>query len=122
MTVPRRRRAWLRGRKGEGLAAWWLRLKGYRLLARNFRSGAGEIDLIACRGAVLAMVDVKTRGDLASASEALGPRQRARIVRAAEAFLQQRPQLAQLSVRFDVILVAPGRLPRHLLDAWRPDR
>jgi putative endonuclease len=122
MTVPRRRRAWLRGRKGEGLAAWWLRLKGYRLLARNFRSGAGEIDLIACRGAVLAMVEVKTRGDLASASEALGPRQRARIVRAAEAFLQQRPQLAQLSVRFDVILVAPGRLPRHLLDAWRPDR
>jgi putative endonuclease len=122
MTVPRRRRAWLRGRKGEGLAAWWLRLKGYRLLARNFRSGAGEIDLIACRGAVLAMVEVKTRGDLASASEALGPRQRARIVRTAEAFLQHRPQLAQLSVRFDVILVAPGRLPRHLLDAWRPDR
>lgn len=122
MTVPRRRLAWLRGRHGEGLAAWWLRLKGYRLLARNFRSGAGEIDLIACRGAVLAMVEVKTRGDLASASEALGPRQRARIVRAAEAFLQQRPQLAQLSVRFDVILVAPGRIPRHLLDAWRPDR
>jgi len=122
MTVPRRRRAWLRGRRGEGLAACWLRLKGYRLLARNFRSGAGEIDLVARRGAVLAMVEVKTRGDLASASEALGARQRARIVRATEAFLQQRPNLARLSIRFDVILVAPGRLPRHLLDAWRPDR
>ena len=121
MTIPRRRLAWLRGRQGEGMAAWWLRLKGYRLLARNFRSGAGEIDLIARRGAVLAMVEVKTRGDFASASEALGPRQRARIARAAEAFLQQRPYLAQLSVRFDVILVAPGRFPRHLLDAWRPD-
>lgn len=122
MTVSRRRRAWLRGRRGEGLAACWLRLKGYRLLARNFRSGAGEIDLIARRGAILAMVEVKTRGDLVSASEALGPRQRARIVRATHAFLQQRPRLAHLSVRFDVILIAPGRLPRHLLDAWRPDR
>jgi putative endonuclease len=122
MTASRRRLAWQRGRQGEGLAAWWLRLKGYRVLARNFRGGGGEIDLIVRRGAILAMVEVKTRGDLVSASEALGPRQRARIVRATEAFLQQRPQLARLSLRFDVILVAPGRFPRHLLDAWRPDR
>ena len=121
MTAPRRRRAWLRGRRGEALAAWWLRLKGYRLVARNFRSSAGEIDLIVWRGKILAMVEVKTRGDLVSASEALGTRQRARIARATEAFLQQRPHLAQLSVRFDVILVAPGRFPRHLMDAWRPD-
>lgn len=121
MTAPRRRRAWQRGRRGEGLAAWWLRLKGYRLLARNFRSGAGEIDLIARRGRILALVEVKTRGDLASASEALGARQRARIVRATQAFLQQRPHLAQMSLRFDVILIAPGRLPRHLMDAWRPE-
>ena len=122
MSTPRRRRAWLRGRRGEGLAAWWLRLKGYRLLARNFRSGAGEIDLIARRGPVLAMVEVKARGNLVTASEALGTRQRARIVRAAEAFLQQRPHLANLSIRFDVMLIVPGRRPRHLLDAWRPDR
>jgi putative endonuclease len=121
MTVARRRLAWLRGRRAEGLAAWWLRLKGYRLVARNYRSGAGEIDLIACRGSILAMVEVKTRDDLSSASEALGGRQQARIARAAEAFLQQRPALARLSVRFDVILVAPGRFPRHLMDAWRPD-
>ena len=59
MTTPRRRRAWLRGRRGESLAAWWLRLKGYHLLARNFRSGAGEIDLIAQRGRVLALVGVQ---------------------------------------------------------------
>ena len=122
MTTPRRRLAWLRGRKAEGLSAFWLRLKGYRVLARNFRSGAGEIDLVARRGAILALVEVKTRGDMVSASEALGARQRARIVRATEAFLQQRPQLAHLSLRFDVILVAPGRLPRHLMDAWRPER
>ena len=121
MTAAKRRRAWLRGRRGEGLAVAWLRFKGYRVVARNLRSGAGEIDLIARRGGVLAMVEVKTRGDLARAQEALSPRQRRRIVRAAEAFLQQRPDLARLSVRFDVILVAPGRLPRHLMDAWRPD-
>jgi putative endonuclease len=121
MTAPRRRRAWLRGRRGEALAACWLRLKGYRLLARNFRSGAGEIDLIARRGKILAMVEVKARGDLVSASEALGVRQRGRIARATQAFLQQRPNLARLSVRFDVILVAPGRFPRHLMDAWRPE-
>jgi len=76
MTAPRRRRAWLRGRRGEALAAWWLRLKGYRLVARNFRSSAGEIDLIVWRGKILAMVEVKTRGDLVSASEALGARYR----------------------------------------------
>ena len=121
MSKPRRQQAWLRGRRGEGLAAFWLRLKGYRILARNFRSGAGEIDLIARRGGVLALVEVKTRGDLVSAGEALGPRQQARIARAGEVFLQQRPHLTGLAVRFDVILVAPGRLPRHLRDAWRPD-
>jgi putative endonuclease len=76
MTAPRRRRAWQRGRRGEGLAACWLRLKGYRLLARNFRCGAGEIDLIACRGRVLALVEVKTRGDLASSGRESSERHR----------------------------------------------
>ena len=63
---------------------------------------------------------MKTRSDLASAGEAITARQRARIARAAEAFLQQRPDFSQLSVRFDVILIARRRLPRHLMDAWRP--
>jgi putative endonuclease len=63
---------------------------------------------------------VKTRSDLASAGEAITARQRARIARAAEVFLQRRPDFSQLSVRFDVILIARRRLPRHLMDAWRP--
>jgi putative endonuclease len=104
----------------DALAAWWLRLKGYRVLARNFRVAPGEIDLIARRGGILALIEVKTRSDLASAGEAITARQRARIARAAEAFLQQHPEFSQLSVRFDVILIARRRLPRHLMDAWRP--
>lgn len=121
MTSGARRRAWFRGRRAESVAAWWLRLKGYRVLARNFKVSAGEIDLIARRGQTLALVEVKTRADLASAGAALRPRQRARIARAGEAFLQRYRGFGHLSLRFDVILVAPNRLPRHLADAWRPD-
>lgn len=120
MARRRRQRAWARGRRAEALAAWFVRLKGYRVLDRNFRVAAGEIDLIARRGRVLAMIEVKTRAELASAGEALGRRQRARIARAAESYLQKHPNLRHLLLRFDVILVAPGHLPRHLLDAWRP--
>ncbi len=120
MARHNRQRAWTRGRRAETFAAWWLRLKGYRVLARNFRVAPGEIDLIARRGGILALIEVKTRSDLTSAGEAITARQRARIARAAEAFLQQHRNFSQLSVRFDVILIARRRLPRHLMDAWRP--
>ena len=121
MSLARRRRAWHRGRRAEGLAACWLRLKGYRILARGFRVGAGEIDLIARRGRVLALVEVKARAGLAEAGESVGRRQRRRIGRAAEAFLQRHPGLSGLDLRFDVVLIAPGHLPRHIADAWRED-
>jgi putative endonuclease len=98
-----------------------LRFKGYRLLARRYRTPVGEIDLILRRGHVLAAVEVKARDDLASASEAIGARQRQRIVRALTHFLSARPDLATLSPRFDVMLVAPRRLPVHLIDAWREE-
>ncbi|MEK7245138.1 MAG: YraN family protein [Pseudomonadota bacterium] len=113
------------GRAGEFAAALLLRLKGYRVLARRFSvgagTGAGEVDLIARRGRTLAFVEVKTRADLGSAAEAVLPEQRRRIVRAAEAFLAGRPALQGLEVRFDAVLVAPGRIPRHLPGAWRAD-
>ena len=112
------------GRAGAFVAAL-LRLKGYRVLARRFAlrpgTGAGEVDLIARRGRTLAFVEVKTRADLDVAALAILPEQRRRIVRAAEAFLAGRPDLSGLEVRFDAILVAPGRLPRHLPGAWRAD-
>ncbi len=80
MTRETRRRAYGRGRRAETLAAWWLRLKGYRILARGFRVASGEIDLIARRGRVLVHVEVKARASLEEAREALTPRQRTGII------------------------------------------
>ena len=118
MTRETRRKAYGRGRRAEALAVWWLRLKGYRILARGFRVGAGEIDLIARRGRLLVLVEVKARSSLEQAAAAIRPRQRERIARAAEVFLQRHPGLAGLDLRFDVVLLAPGRRPHHLENAW----
>jgi putative endonuclease len=108
-----------RGARAERLAVWLLRLKGYAILARDLRLPGGEIDIVARRGRVLVFVEVKARADIAAAAEALRRRQRARIVRAAAAFLARRPDLAGHDARFDAILF--GRLlPRHVADAWRP--
>ena len=81
----------------------------------------GEIDIVAKRGAVLAAIEVKARPSRATASEAISLRQRRRIARALDHFLQRRPDLARLTLRFDVMLVAPRRIPYHLRDAWRSD-
>lgn len=121
MSRARRRRAWVRGRRAEALAALWLRCKGYRVLARDFRSPVGEIDLVARRGSTLAIVEVKARANLAEAGEAISPRQRRRIRNAAIVFLQRNPSLGTLDLRFDAILMVPGHWPRHLTDAWRDE-
>jgi putative endonuclease len=120
MTTAARRRADARGRRAEALAACWLRLKGYRILARGWRSPVGELDIVARRGRVLAMVEVKRRDSLAVAGEAISHRQQRRLQRAAEAFVQRHPELAGLDLRFDAVLMLPHRLPHHLPDAWRP--
>ena len=117
----RRQRAQRRGRVAEWLCLWHLRLRGWRILARGWRCPAGEIDILARRGKELAVIEVKSRGELATAAAALAPRQRRRIERAAEAFLLQRPDLARLDLRFDLMLVAPRRPPRHWRGAWRTD-
>lgn len=120
----RGRAAHRRGLRAETLAAVWLRLKGYRILARRLKTRAGEIDLVARRGSTLAIVEVKASGQPEMAgdrgAEALLPRQQQRLVRAANHLLAMRPALAGLDLRFDLVLVAPRRLPRHLVDAWRP--
>lgn len=120
-TAPERKKAWRYGRTGEVVAVALLRLKGYRVLARRVRVGAGEIDIVARRGGLLAFVEVKARGDLAAAAEALLPVQRRRIVRAAEVYLQRHPRLAGMDVRFDLILIRPWAWPIHLSEAWRPE-
>ncbi len=114
-----RRQAWRFGRLAEALAAVFLRIKGYRILARDFRTPVGEIDLVARRSAVLAFVEVKARDT--AATEVLTRRQRRRIERSAEAFLRLRPDLADLEIRFDLMLMQRWRRPRHIAAAWRKD-
>jgi len=115
---PKRRRAWQRGRTAETLCVWHLRLRGYRILARGYRVPVGEVDIIARRGRVVAAIEVKARDSFAAASEAIAPRQRRRVARAFEQFLAAHPQHGRLTLRFDVMLVGKGWLPRHLSNAW----
>jgi putative endonuclease len=117
----RRQQARRRGRLAEMLCRWHLRLRGWHIVASRWRCPSGEIDILARRGGVLAVIEVKSRSDLGSAATAILPRQRRRIARAASAFLVTRPDLAALAPRFDVMLVARFRPPRHLPDAWRAD-
>ena len=116
-----RRAAERRGKTAELLCLWHLRFKGYRILARRYKTPAGEIDLIARRGDTLAAIEVKARADFDAATEAVTRRQQRRITRAVAHFLGGRPDLATLAARFDVMLVAPRRWPRHLVDAWRDE-
>jgi putative endonuclease len=120
-TRLRRQRARRRGNLAEFLCRCNLRLRLWRIVARDWRCPAGEIDIIARRGKVLAIIEVKARGTAADAVYAVAPRQRRRIARAASAFLLARPELAALTLRFDVMLVAKLRAPRHLPGVWRAD-
>ena len=121
MRTRSRRRAERDGRLAETLAAIWLRLKGYRILARRLKTPVGEIDILARRGAVIAVVEVKVRRDRSAAAQAITPRQWHRLARAAGWVLAHRPEWAGLSLRFDALLLARGRLPQHVADAWRPE-
>ncbi len=94
--VPERRRwsrraAYRRGRTAETVAVAWLRLRGYRILARGLRTPVGEIDIIARRGGTLAVVEVKSRASLAAAAAAVSAHQRRRIVRALQWYLAGKP-------------------------------
>jgi putative endonuclease len=114
----RRRQAERLGRWAELLCRLSLRLRGYRVLASRFRSPAGEIDIVAERRGILAIVEVKARPTLELAVAAVSLAQRQRLARAALQFVAARPRLAGHAVRFDLMHVAPTRWPRHLADAW----
>ena len=113
-----RRRAERGGRRAETLAAWWLRLKGYAILARRVRTPVGEIDLIVRRGRVVAFVEVKARATGNEAALALDEYRLRRVAAAAEALA---PRFARLGddIRIDAVVVVPARLPRHMVDVWR---
>ena len=92
--------------------------KGYRILARRYRTPVGEIDIVARRGRTLAMVEVKLRQSLAGGAEAVGAAQKQRITRAAAVFVALRADCRACNTRFDVMLLTPWRLPRHLAGGW----
>ena len=106
------------GISAESRAAVWLLAHGYRILARRWKSPLGEIDIIAARRHLLIFVEVKARAKLDDAAEAVTERQKQRIAAAAEIWLAANPMPAIRDMRFDAILVAPGRLPRHIPAAF----
>jgi len=113
-----RLKAYRLGHTAELRAVWRLRFGGWTILARRYRTGLGEIDIVARRGKVLAFVEVKARADEMQATDSLTGRQFGRAARAASLFLARYPRHADCSVRFDAVLVA-GFWPKHLPDVWQ---
>jgi putative endonuclease len=119
---PERLAAFRLGISAESRAAFLLIAKAYRIVARRWKTPFGEIDIVARRRRDLVFVEVKARERLDEAAEAVTERTRRRIVAAAEMWLAHRPQDAQCAIRFDVILVVPGKLPRHVVNAFDATR
>ena len=109
-----RQKAYRRGHRGEWLAAAALMLKGYRILARRYRTKLGEIDLIARRGNLVLFVEVKARRTLIEAMEAIAHESERRIEGAADLWLMQQRDYGKLSMRFDMVAVLPWRWPVHV--------
>ena len=115
---PERQVAFRVGISAENRAAALLIAKGFRILARRFRSPVGEIDIVARRRSLLIFVEVKARERLDDAAWSVTERQRARIIAAAEAWLAAHPDPNIQDIRFDAMLVAPGRVPQHIPAAF----
>src|SRR4051794_22993778 len=119
---PERQVAFRVGISAESRAAILLIAKGFRILARRWKSPVGEIDIIARRRRLLVFVEVKARDNFDDAAWSVTERQRARIVAAAEVFLARYPDPGIADIRFDAMLVAPGRIPRHIPAAFDASR
>jgi putative endonuclease len=113
-TTARRRKSYRRGHRGEWLAAAALMAKGFRILARRYRTRLGEIDLIARRGDLVLIVEVKARPTLRAAMDAIARESERRIEGAADLWLSRQPDYGRLSVRFDMVAVLPWRWPVHV--------
>lgn len=108
-----------RGRAGEDRAAVWLQLKGWSILARRRKTPLGEIDLVAKRGSLIAFIEVKWRKSIAALDDAIDERRLARVAAAVEIVAHEYATAGE-DIRVDVILLAPGRFPRHIANAWQP--
>ncbi|SRR5579883_186688 len=106
------------GLRAEWLAAAFLAMKGYRILARKFVVAGGEIDLVAARGGVIAFIEVKARPSFDEALIAIDAAKRRRIGRAARVWLMRNPSAVRTTLRGDAVLIAPRRWPRHVQAAF----
>jgi putative endonuclease len=114
----RRYGAYRRGHRSEWFAALALMVKGYRIVARRYKTKLGEIDLIARRGDLVLIVEVKARPTLDEAMEAIGRGSERRIEAAADMWLMRQPDQGRLSMRFDMVAVLPRRWPIHVADVF----
>lgn len=114
----KRKRAERRGRWSEWVAAMFLLMKGYRILSLRYRVRAGEVDIIARRGDVVAFVEVKARRDLMSAIDAVTFTSQNRIRAAGDHWLARQPDAARLSLRYDIVAIVPRAWPRHIKGAF----
>jgi len=121
---PRRERvaAFRLGLSAESRAAMCLIAKGYRNVARRWKTPSGEVDIVARRRRALVFVEVKARAHADDAAEAVTERGKRRIVAAAELWLAHNPDDAQREIRFDVMLVTPGKIPQHITNAFDATR
>jgi putative endonuclease len=106
-----------RGRRAETIAAWWLRLHGWSILAKRARVPGGEVDLVARRGRTLAFVEVKQRATAGAAAWSLDAFRLRRVAAAAEQLSLRYARPGDL-IRIDVVYLVPHRLPRHLPNVW----
>jgi putative endonuclease len=117
--VNRRVRAEKDGRRGELLAALYLWITGWRILARRVKTRRGEVDLVARRGRTLCFIEVKWRRSAQELDLAIDARRLRRVADAVELIASRYGRVGD-DVRIDVILVAPGCWPRRIKNAWQP--
>jgi putative endonuclease len=118
-TCQKHQKAFAFGLKAEALARFYLMLKGWRSLAGRYKTPVGEIDLIMKRGKTIIFVEVKARQDRAEALSSISHSQQQRIIRAARWWLTRHPHASDLTLRFDVVIIAKGQWPMHLVHAFQ---
>ncbi|SCB38029.1 YraN family protein [Rhizobium hainanense] len=114
----KRQKAWRRGHVAEYLAAAFLMLKGYRIVAIRHRTKLGEIDIVARKGDLAVFVEVKSRRGAQEAIDAVSVSSQRRIRAASDLWLARQPDFARLSQRYDIVAMLPGRWPQHFPDAF----
>ncbi|WP_455480458.1 YraN family protein [Bartonella sp. B12(2025)] len=122
MQKEQRQKSFYRGVRAEKWAAWWLRFKGFYIVEIRFKTKCGEIDLIARRGNLVLIVEVKARSTLAEAMDAVSRLSERRIEAAADIWLARQKDYALLCIRFDLIAIVPWRLPRHIPSFFTSDK